>query len=221
MAKAKTLFDCVGDWFEAVIQEEFPDLKKVKNGKGVRPDFSGEVFDAEAKAGFWDYGAQLKEAQVSGFTPNGKPIIYVVGYHTAVGLLQSTRKMSAREIDLMLQREAGMHSSYLVSNDIIKKLWGRESHVAASNPEWEYFSLRPRHLDAIIRNLPFQRRGVRHMPSRWYGISRKDLLLQPAPPLEGRRQNLQFGAILDRETDKEVIEYMDRKGLIHVESKSL
>ena len=53
---------------------------------------SGEIYGG--LAGFWDYGAQLKEAQVSGFTPNGKPIIYVVGYHTAVGLLQSTRKMS-------------------------------------------------------------------------------------------------------------------------------
>lgn len=211
---ARTLFDCVGDWFETVLQTQIPDLRKVKSENGTRPDFSCEVFDAEAKTGFWDYGAQLKEAQVRNFKSSGKPIVYVIGYHNAAGLKESTAKMSEEEIDTFLKNKAGMHSAYVVSNEIIRRLWKRENHVAANHPDWRYFSVRPRHLDAIIYNNPFKRGTVRYTPSKRYRICLGDLMLQPAPQLTGPKSKLKFGTILNRDTDKPVIDYMSSRGLI-------
>lgn len=211
----RTLFDCVGDWFEETLQLQFPDLRRVPNQKGTRPDFTGPACDIEAKTGFWDYGAQLKEAQVASFTPNGKPIVYAIGYHTAAGLRECTRRMNEGDIDAHLRTNAGLHSLYIVSNEIIKKIWRKENHAAKSNPDWRYFSVRPRHLDAIIHNCAFKRGGVRYMPSRWYRISRSRLLLQPAPLLGGRTRNLEIGTILDRASDKSVIDYLRSYGLIH------
>ncbi|MEK6858381.1 MAG: hypothetical protein AABX53_00520 [Nanoarchaeota archaeon] len=212
---ARTLFDCVGDWFENIVQAQFPDLRKIPDKNGTRPDFEGDVFDAEGKVGFWEYGLQLKEAQVKNFKPIDKPLIYIAGYHTAAGLRSVTARMAEEEIDDLLQRNAGLHSAYVVSNRIIGKIWKRENHTAANHPEWKYFSLRPRHLDAIIHNRPFTRRGIRHMPSRQYGLCRPDLLLQPAPLLNGRTTKLEFGVILDKEEDKPAIEYLNERGLIY------
>ncbi len=210
----RTLFDCVGDWFEDVLQAQFPDLRKIPDKNGTRPDFEGDAFDAEGKVGFWDYGVQLKEAQVNSFRPIDKPLIYIVGYHTAAGLRNATVGMAEEEIDDFLRKNAGLHSTYVISNRIIGKIWRRENHTAANHPEWRYFSLRPRHLDAIINNRTFERGGVRYTPSRWYRICRPDLLLRPAPLLGGRKDKLQFGAILDKEEDEPVINYLTKRGLL-------
>ena len=212
---ARTLFDCVGDWFEGVIQAEFPNLRKVNNERGTKPDFESTEFYAEAKTGFWDYGVQLKEAQVKNFESDNKPLVYIIGYHTAAGLRNATERMAEEEIDNLLQKQAGLHSVYIISNEIIRRIWAKENHTAANHPEWNYFSVRPRHLDAIIHNKPFNRRGVRYMPSQWYRIRRSDFALEPAPPLGGRTTNLRFGAILHRETDKPVIDYLTKRGLPH------
>lgn len=210
----RTLFDCIGDWFQEVIQAEMPELVKVDDENGTRPDFDHRDFGAEAKAGFWEYGAQLKERQVERFKNNGKPLVYIVGYHAAERLRSTTSKMDADQMDEHLRCTAGMHSAYIVSNRIIQKIWRKENRTAASNPDWRYFSVRPRHLDAIIHNRAFERSGVRHMPSRWYGLCRPDLLLIPAPYLAGKKRGLKFGAILNKEQDKPVIEYMTARGLI-------
>jgi len=210
----RTLFDCIGNWFEDVIQAEMPSLSKVDDQNGTRPDFDHPFFGAEAKVGYWEYGAQLKERQVRKFGNRGKPIVYIVGYHTAHGLRRATSRMDADQIDDHLECNVGVHSVYLVSNRVIQKLWRKENHAAASNPDWKYFSVRPRHLDAIIQNRAFGRSGVRHMPSRWYGLCRPELLLIPAPYLAGQKKGLKFGTILHREHDKPVIEYIAAQGLI-------
>lgn len=211
---ARTLFDCVGDWFEEVIIKQFPELSKANDQDGRVPDFVGDVFDAEAKVGFWDYGAQLKEAQVRNFESNGRPLVYIIGYHDAEGLRDKTKGMSEREIEEMLATEAGLDSAYVLSNSIVKRLWQKESRAATNHPDWRYFSVRPRHLRAIIENIPFERAGTRYTPSRWYRIKRRDFLLQPAPLLSGRTRNLKFGTILNRQEDDAVIKYLQDRKLI-------
>lgn len=210
----RTLFDCIGDWFEVVVQTNLPGLTKADDEHGTRPDFTSEAFDAEAKAGFWEYGVQLKERQVDRFASNGKPLIYLIGYHAIEGLKKKTKRMHEGDIDQFLQDNAQMHSAYLVSNEVIQKIWKREHRTAASDPGWNYFSVRPRHLDSIINNKPFMRGGVRYMPSKRYELRRSKLLLQPAPNLRGVKSGLQFGTILDREKDEAVIEYMTKRKLI-------
>lgn len=214
MAKVRTLYDCIGDWFEGVVQRDHPTFKKVGDERGTQPDFDCGTFLAEAKVGFLDYGSQLKEAQIHRFKSNGRPIVYMVGYHTLPGLKESTRGMYEDEIDKLLRRQAGVHSVYVVSNSIMQRIWMREYHVAAQNPEWKYLSVKPRHFNAIIDNRPFWRSGVRHMPSRRYRICRPKLLLQPAPSLAGKKSKLQLGFILDRTTDEAVIDYFNDRHLI-------
>lgn len=209
----RQLSDCVGDWFEEILRKQLPELKKVRDRNEILPDFSCPIFDAEAKAGYWEYGAQLKEFQVEGFNPNGKPIIYLIGYHSISGLRALTQNMDEEEMDALLENKGEMHSAYAVSNDIIKRIWGKEHKISKRDKQRIYFSVRPRHLDAIIYNKSFERVGVRHMPSRWYGISRQNLLLHSAPSLRGAK-NLKFGAILDKETDRGVIEYLEEQDLL-------
>ena len=210
----RTLFDCVGDWFEDMVQTQFPELNKTDCRDGRRPDFEGPDFCVEAKTGYWDYGAQLKGVQIANFQSAKGPLIYAIGYHNTPGLRNISTHMTEDEIDSHLRINGGMHSAYLVSNAVIQRLWHKESHTAANHPDWRYFSVRPRHLNAIINNTAFRRGDVRHMPSRWYGIRRSELLLKPAPLLEGRRKNLVFGTILHRDDDKAVIDYMTKRKCI-------
>lgn len=210
----RTLFDCIGDRFEEILQTEFPDFRKTRNKDGTTPDFFNGTFWLEAKVGFQDYGAQIKMHQVRNFNPpNDKPVIYALGYHNLAKTKEILKGLSPEETDQILTEKMGINLAYLVSNSIMRALWNREHHTSQQNKDWHYFSIKPRHFDAIIENLPFSRKGIRHMPSRFYRLQRPKLLLQPAPRLNGRTSNLEFGLVLDRESDKTVIDYLSERGL--------
>ncbi len=209
---ARTLFHCIGDWFQEIVMRQYPDLKPIPHENGQRPDLANDLFEAELKAGYRHYGAQLKEAQIDSLGRNGKRLVYMIGYHALHGLRESTKRMCPEEIDTLLRKEGSLHSAYVVSNSVIKALWRREHHTAQQTPDWRYFSIKPRHCEAIIRNNSFARNGVKHMPSRYYGIKRPQFLLQSAPLLNGT--TLRFGAILERQADEEIIDYFsDREAL--------
>lgn len=211
----RTLFDCVGDWFEELLLREFTDFERIQATNGNNPDFRNSSFQAEAKAGYWHYGAQIKEDQIANFsTPEGVPLIYIIGFHNLFGLTTRTVGMTARQVDTFLDREAGINQVYIISNEIMRRLWGKEHNTSTQDAQWKYFSVKPRHFNSIIENKPLKRGGIRHLPSRWYRIKRPDLLLQPAHSLEGRKSRLEYGLILNKEKDAPVISYLDDKGLI-------
>ena len=115
--------------------------------------------------------------------------------------------MSPEEMDIFLTENMGFHSAYLVSDKIIRKLWKKEAHLAKSNSNWEYFSLKPRHLNNIISNKNFKRLNKLYSPFQYYRIKRSKLILKQAPCLNGRKVNLEFGLILNAESDNASINY--------------
>ena len=67
MSKSKrTIYDCIGNNFERVLETQFPELTRFKTN-GASPDFSHPEFLLEAKCGYYEYGVQLKSYQVNNF----------------------------------------------------------------------------------------------------------------------------------------------------------
>ena len=202
----RTLYDCIGDRFERILATQFPELRKNTERSNL-PDFSNGTFHIETKAGFIDYGAQIKEYQVAGFSNLSLPVIYAIGFHNLRGTKTLCQGMSPALIDEYLEQNMGVDLAYLVSNSIIQKMWNKNKKISEKNSDWEYFSLKPRHLDAIILNKQFERAGRIWMPSKYYRIKRADLTLIPAPKLYGTTKTLQFGAILEQR-DLAVLDFL-------------
>lgn len=210
---AKTLYDCIGNWFEEIILTEFNDFRRIDQKEGVVPDFTNGLFNIEAKAGFWDYGVQLKKAQVVGFRSQSKlPTIYAAGFHNMHGLVNRTKRMDESQIEKYLKENGGMRFTYLVSDKIIRRMWKKEHRTAEQNPNWHYFSMRPGHLNAIISNRKIRRKGETHNVSSFYRLKRSNLFLNSAQELGGKTKDLTFGAVLDKEEDKDAIDYFKEKG---------
>lgn len=210
----RTLFDCIGDWFEGIIAREFPDLRKTKPARDSLPDFENEIFRAEAKVGYVEYGAQIKERQVREFRRSSLPVIYFVGFHNLSGLRNLTAGMSEENTDKYLLANAGLHSVYIINGKVIEKMWAAEHHTAQHDSARRYFSIKPRHFDAVINSRDFKRDGIVYNPYDCYKIKKRDLLLRPASMLNGKTKDLRFGVILNKKTDDEVILDLRKRKLI-------
>lgn len=205
-----TLYNAIGEQFEEILQRQFPNFQKTPETEGELPDFSGPLH-IEAKTGFILYGAQIKEKQIRNFrSPDGKPIIYAIGFHNLANSRALTNGMDAQETRDFIRENMGIDCAYLVSNRIMNSLWRREHKIPKSGSERKYYSIKPRHLEAIIQNKKIKRSGKLHTVSRYYGIKRPDLFLKSATALGGAQADIEFGAVIHR-SDLAAVDYFQRE----------
>ncbi len=202
---AKSLHDRIGLWFEQWFLNQFPDFTR---SEGILvPDFENHSFLVETKAGYFEYGAYPKHYQLEAFSRLSKPVIYVLGFHHAKGLL-ALKNRSTKVIHTALS-SAGLHSLYFVSDSIVRTIWEKECRTAKQDPDWKYFALRPGLLETIIDGRSFSRKGEHHTCSSWYGFDSSSLVLRSSSQPE--QGSIRPGLLLDRIKDQVVLEYFAQK----------
>ncbi|MBX4212559.1 hypothetical protein KW787_03860, partial [Candidatus Pacearchaeota archaeon] len=163
-----TIFDAIGNRFEDMIQEQFPDFQRAEEDN--LPDFFNGKFRAEAKVGFWNYGVQLKEYQVKKFKRiRETPVIYIAGFHLFENALDRLAEKSTEEKKDILRNGMQISNAYLVSQKIIEKIWKEEHHISEKE-QHVYCCLKRRHLDNIIEDNSFKRQGKDKNCSQYYHI---------------------------------------------------
>ena len=120
----------IGNRFEAILKERYPDLKKIGNPGNRLPDFEHELFYAEAKVAFdqSDYTVHIKERQVHGFDNYDKPVLYLIGFHNFDNPMHRLGRLSEIQIWKELKK-MDISKLFIVDNEIIKNIWGKRNYI--------------------------------------------------------------------------------------------
>lgn len=175
--------DAIGNEFERKVGEMFPDWDRTIDGR-LLPDFDSPIFFAEAKTGFYNFGVQIKDYQVSSFGLLQKPVIYILGFHNFDHALRRLGRKSDEKRAEILKEQMSLDSIYIVEQSIIERIWNRE-HRSSKKAGRIYCTLKKRFLDGIVDDSPVKRNGSTLNSQKYYGLRKSELILQKPNQEEG------------------------------------
>lgn len=203
----------IGNRFERIVQELLPELERVNRGRKI-PDFHHPQlgFYAEAKAGYRRWGPKLHLYQRNSFPNLPEPVIYIAGFHALPDSTNKVTQRTERTRQNYLERCMTIPWVYFIDGEVVRNIWDREWKFPKNGKREEYCMLKMHIIRSILRQgTPFKRHD-KVIPSaeQFYGFDGDGYLLVKAPT----SSETSFGAILHKERDGVIIEYLKGKGIL-------
>jgi len=202
----------IGNRFEDILRQDFPDFEPLSTPN--IPDFFSKQgrFFIEAKVGYEEYGARLKQSQILTHRQLTKefpdsPVVHVVGFHNFHGASVKLPSKTERGQKRVLKNQMSILQAYFISRQIIEQIWEKENFVAKET-NGRYCMVKQRFLRNIIDNSSFRRRGIEQIADEYYEIDRDKFLLTH---LGEPYNDFPYGALLHKDQDKRVINYLVKK----------
>ncbi|RJQ18182.1 hypothetical protein C4573_00485 [Candidatus Woesearchaeota archaeon] len=188
----------IGERFEQVLQELYPDLQHTGDTNNRTPDFAHALFYAEAKVCFQqrDFGIHLKQYQIEAFASCNKPVIYIVGFHDFERSMERLTGLSLQAQKRKLEREMDIGRIVIVANQTMKQIWKRRNYVCEKG-HIQDCTVRGTHLQQIIDNAEIRVNGAMHRARAYYGIPSRSYTF--ATPQFQESKGLEIGHILPKQ----------------------
>lgn len=151
-----TLSDLIGYRFEYFIHTKYPFLTWNQRRSNL-PDFSCDDFHLEVKGQCKVYGGRIQPDQVEKFRLLDKPVFYMYGWHSQIGLSKMRKSTMVRTVARMDFRDL-----CLIDNFLIERFFDKEQRYSKKqkvNGDNHYCVLKPRHIRDIITNAEVERKG--------------------------------------------------------------
>ena len=200
------IFDSIGTRFENFIQEHFPGLENTTKDMRVPDFFHPKKLWIEAKVGNQLWGPRIKAYQIRRFKRLEDPLIYALGLHDFNRAKERLEHYSSKERQKILKKEMNINEIYLVSKDIVEKIWNKESRVNGKGT-LIYCMIKKAIFRNIIREREFRRGGELIASAQdFYEFNRNEYVMdEPNGKL--------WGAILHKKTDSRAIEILQDYGI--------
>lgn len=197
----------IGNRFEDFLQGKLPELVSTGDDPLVPDFFHPELnFWVEAKAGYFRWGQKIKEKQINGFNQKG-PIIYGLGTHNLHSSNSRLTQKTERGRQAYLKKYMKILHVCFVNNELMRKIWDKEHKLNEKGTILDC-ELKGGILRNIFGDKSFSRFEKRIASAEeFYGFDYDDFLMIEPP----RSDDTSYGAILHKEYDAVVIEYLRGK----------
>ena len=198
----------VGTRWEKELKSRFPNLEKLNSEDNILPDFYNPKFNfwMEAKSACYKYGIRAKQNQVNSFNKNDE-VIYAIGFHNLYPVGKNLRGLkTTKGMINRLERISEISHIYFVTNEMLIKIFEMEKRISREK-KTPYCIIKPGHLDALIKDKQFRRKGIKYFPEEYYGFSREDFLIRP---INGDKP----GLIIDPNKDENFIKFLESEKLL-------
>jgi hypothetical protein len=201
------IFDSIGTRFENFIQENFPGLENTTKDIRVPDFFHPSGLWIEVKIGNQLWGPRIKEYQIERFKRLKEPLIYALGLHDFDRAKERLEDFDSKERQEILEREMNINEVYLVSQEIVEKVWNKESRIN-DRRTMVYCMVKRAMFRNIIRERKFRKGGkLIESAQNFYGFNRKDYLMHE--PTNGDI----WGSILHKRNDSRAIGILEDYGV--------